>query len=450
MLADLWAGLPPQVQDAVTLMGLLAPGLIVGAVVLHGYSPAALVRAMLVRFRAANLVFIGLIAASVAISVGLTAQERALRQGTTRAADKFDLVVAAPGSEITVMLAAVYLQASDMPLLDGAAFERIATSDHVDLAAPIAFGDSYEGAAVVGTTAQFVRYLGGELAEGRIFTTGSEAVAGASAPVVVGMTFDPAHGTGPVADEHAHEGSDEPSRVYRRVVHEGYTVVGRMAPTGSPWDRAILVPIEGVWEVHGLSNGHAPADSHRIGPPFDTVYFPGTPAVIVHANELWANYALKSALNTDDSMAFFPGTVLAQLHSLMGDIRRVVSVIATVTRILVTISVLAGLMILTQIFARNLALLRAIGAPPRFIFAVVWSHSAVLILTGAVIGLGLGYLAALGFSRAISEATDVALTAAIGWSEAQMLAAFVSLTLVLALLPAWAAMRRPVLRDLRA
>ena len=29
-----------------------------------------------------------------------------------------------------------------------------------------------------------------------------------------------------------------------------YRVTGRFAPTSTPWDRAILVPIEGVWKAH--------------------------------------------------------------------------------------------------------------------------------------------------------------------------------------------------------
>ena len=79
----------------------------------------------------------------------------------------------------------------------------------------------------------------------------------------------------------------------------------------------------------------------------------------MRADELWANYALKSEFTRNDAMAFFPGTVLAQLHGLLGDIRQVMSVMAVVTQILVTAGVLAGLLVLSRLFARALALLRA-------------------------------------------------------------------------------------------
>ncbi|MFN3527403.1 MAG: ABC transporter permease, partial [Paracoccus sp. (in: a-proteobacteria)] len=176
----------------------------------------------------------------------------------------------------------------------------------------------------------------------------------------------------------------------------------RMAPTGSPWDRAILVPVEGVWEVHGLANGHALSEGDRIGPPFDAEYFPGTPAILVRADSLAGHYALQSRYSRPDMMAFFPGTVLAQMHGLMRDVREAMSLLAVVTQVLVTVSILAGLVILTRIFARGLALLRAIGAGRRFVFAVVWSYSATLIATGSLAGLALGWLAALGFSRIIT------------------------------------------------
>jgi putative ABC transport system permease protein len=436
-LAALWAGLSADVQDALVALALLAPGLLAGIAVLRGLSPWPLVRAMLGRFSSANAVFVVLIAVAVGIGVGLTAQERGLRQGSARAAEKFDLVVGAPGSEITLMLAAVYLQPSDVPLLSGAQYAEIAATERVALAAPIAFGDSHVGAPVVGTTAEFVSHLSGGLTEGRLFETAEEAVAGAYAPVALGETITPAHGHGPAAEDDAHAGF-------------AYTVTGRMAPTGSPWDRAILVPVEGVWAVHGLADGHAPENAGRIGPPFDADYFPGTPAVLVRSDELWAHYALKSRFTRADMMAFFPGTVLAQLHGIMGDVRAAMSLLAAVTQVLVTVAVLAGLLILTRIFARGLALLRALGAPVRYVFAVVWGYSAALILVGALAGLAAGLLAAAVLSRLVTAQTDVLVSASLGWPELHLVAGFVSLTLLLALLPACAAVRRPLAPDLRA
>lgn len=434
-MVEVWASLSPAVQDGLIALALLLPGLGAGLLVLRGLRPLPLVGAMLRRFAWVNTLFVALIAVSVGLGVGLLAQERGLRQGSARAAEKFDLIVAAPGSEVTVMLAAVYLQPSDMALITGDQYAEIAGAEGVAFAAPIAFGDSYQGAPVVGTTTGFVTHLAGALAEGRLFATAQEAVAGAFAPVAVGGSFTPAHGHGPVAEDDAHAGFV-------------YTVTGRMAPTGSPWDRAILVPVEGVWAVHGLATGHPPGDPH-IGPPFVAGLMPGTPAVLVHATELWGNYALKSRFTRGDLMAFFPGTVLAQLHGLMRDVRSAMSLMAVLTQVLVTLSVLIGLMIMVRLIARSLALLRAIGAPLRFVFAVVWSYSAALILSGAGLGLLLGLISARAISAVVTARTDVLVTASLGWPEVHLVAGFISLTLAMALLPAWLAVRRPLLTDLR-
>ncbi|EPX85294.1 FtsX-like permease family protein [Salipiger mucosus] len=437
-MSALWADLPVLTQDILWTLLLLLPALVVGILTLRGYAPWPLVRAILWRFRWPASMFVLLIAISVGMGIGLLAQERGLRRGTAQAADKFDLVVAAPGSELTAMFAAVYLQPSDMPLLPGEVYDEIAGHEDVSVAAPLAFGDSYGTAPMVGTTADFVRYLSEDRITGRMWQTSSEAVTGALVPLETGDHFTPAHGHGDAAEDDAHGDSE-------------LTVVGHMAPTGTPWDRAILVPVEAVWEVHGLANGHAPERAEQIGPPFDAAYFPGTPVIVTHSDELWANYALRSEFTRDaETMAFFPGTVLSNLFRVMGDVRQAMSLMALVTQILVAASVLLGLFILSRLFRRQIALLRALGAPARFVFAVVWSFGATLLLAGAALGLGTGLGAAALLSRAVTARTDILVSAPLGWSEIHFLAGFVSATLLLSLLPAAIVLRQPVVGGLRA
>ncbi len=436
-MRDIWHSLPVLSQDFLIAVGLLMPLLVIGALLLRGFQPWPLVRALLWRFRWANLMFVLLIAVSTGMGIGLIAQERGLRVGTARAAEKFDLVVAAPGSELTLLMAAVYLQSTAVPLLDGAAFDRIASHDRVEIAAPIAFGDSYQGAPVVGTIADFVMHLSDSQIEGRLFERSGEAVIGAAIPLQIGDRFAPAHGAGHAAEDDAHAGFE-------------IEVVGRIPRSGSPWDRAILIPVETVWEVHGLANGHALEDGNRIGPPFDPALFPGTPAVIVRATELWANYALRSEFTeAGETMAFFPGTVLANLYRVMGDVRQAMSVMAVVTQVLVAASVLLGLFILTRLFQRQLAMLRALGAPRRFVMAVVWSYGVGLLAAGTALGLGCGFAAAAVLSRIVTDRTDILVTAAITWSEVTLALGFLSATSLLSLVPALAVLARPIVENLQ-
>lgn len=423
-------------QDWALMLALLLPGLVVGWLVVRGYQLWPLTGALLWRFRFANALFTLLIAISVGIGIGLLAQERGLRRGTAASAEKFDLVVAAPGSELSMMLAAVYLQPSDAPLLSGQVWDRVAGHRHVSLAAPLAFGDSYRGLPVVGTTAGFVAHLSDAQIEGRLFQNSAEAVIGAHVPLAMGHAFTPAHGQGAAADPDAHDAD--------------LRVVGRMAPSGTPWDHAILVAVESVWEVHGLANGHAPDAGARIGPPFDPDYFPGTPVIIVHAEGLAASYALRGEFIRDgETMAFFPGAVLTRLYRVLGDIRQAMSVMALVTQVLVAASVVIGLMILIRLFRRQLALLRALGAPVRFVFAVVWSYAATLLVAGAALGLVLGQGATLVLSRILTARTGILIEAPLGWGEFHLVAGFVSLASILALLPALFVLRQPIAAALR-
>lgn len=433
-MREAWLSLPAAVQDALVLVALLAPVPALGAALLRGFAPWPLVGGLLRRHAGINAVFVALIAASVALGTAVVSQERALREGTARAASAFDLVVAAPGSEVAVMLAAVYLRPADMPLLDGETYHAIATAERVELAAPIAFGDSHRGAPIVGTTAGLVAHLAGTLAEGRPFEDRLEAVAGARAPAGLGEAFTPAHG---VLDpeEGAHGG----------VSH---TVVGVMPPTGSPWDRALLVPVESVWEIHGLADGHAEAGA-PIGPPFDPGFFPGTPAVLVVADSLGASYQLRARFTTERSMAFFPGAVLFRLHGVLGDLGRVMSALTVVTQVLVAAGVLAGLALLMRLIRERLALLRALGAPRRFVMALCWSYAGALIAAGAVLGLALGWVAARVLSGVLSARTEVALAPSLGWAELHLVAGFTSAASVLAVLPALAASGRTAAADLR-
>ena len=438
-MPEVWDGLSATTQDALVVVLLLMPAIVAGLFILRGYRPWPLIRALLWRHRWVSLTFVILIAVSIGLGTGLTSQERGLREGSARAADKFDLIVAAPGSEVTMMMAAVYLQPADVELLDGRVFDAVAAADNVSLAAPIAFGDSFEGAPVVGTTPDFALHLAsGALAEGRNFTGVFETVAGALIDVEVGETIEPTHGIPgtQLADNDESHGVE-------------YTVVGRLPPTGSPWDKAYLVPVESVWEVHGLANGHDRDWDGTLGPPFDAARFPGTPAILIRSEELWANYALRSEFSTPNTMAFIPGAVLARLHALLGDVRQVLSVMATTTQVLVAVAVLAGLIILTRVLSRRLALLRALGAPRRFIFALTWCFALTLIVAGSLMGLALGWLASDIISDIVTNRTDVRVEASLGWTEFQIVAGFVGLTSLLALVPAALTMARPVIEDLR-
>ncbi len=396
-------------------------------------NPLPIVRALFRRNRGTVLLFMGLIALAVGLGVAISAQERALRKGSARAADRFDLIVAAPGSQTDVLLNVVYLQPSAIELVDPTILAGLLAEPKASLVAPVAFGDSVDGFSVVGTTAAFVERLAGPLAEGRIFRNRSEVVIGAVSPFRIGDRMRPVHGHGAAAEgPHAAE----------------LTVVGRMARTGTPWDAAIVAPVEHNWAVHGLPTGHPP-DSEAIGPPYDPSRLPGVPAVVVVPDSVPSAYGLRNAYRTAETTAFFPAEVLVQLYAILGDVRSVMDTLAIATQVLVIAAILAGLMAVTEIQRERFAVLRALGAPRSYIFAVVWVAVTAMVTAGAAAGLAVGWAAAAVLSRFIARETGIAMTASIGSGEIGLALLLVAVGGAVAMIPATLVLRQPVAESLR-
>lgn len=415
-------------------------------------NPFPLVLATLRRNRFTALLFIGVVALAVALGIAISAQERALRTGSARAADKFDLVVAAPGSPTDVLFSVVYLNPTAVELLPAGILAQLLADPNAAFAAPIGFGDTIGGDPVVGTTAPFVDHLSGGLAEGRAFATINEAVVGALSPHAVGETLHVSHGIGVDADaaadaieEHDHEEGEEHEH---HGDHHDIAVVGRMAPTGTPWDRAIVVPIEYNWAAHDLPTGHRAGDDH-IGAPYDPASLPGVPAVIVKPGDVAAAYGMRGQYRTAQSSAFFPAEILVQLYGVLGDIGRIMGALTLAAQALVVAAILAGIVAILDLQRQRFAVLRALGATPAFIFVCVWLYVAALVGAGALIGLVLGWGAAAIVSGLVAAQTGIAMTAVIGTGEIALVAAFVGLGLVLATLPALLVYRRPVVDGLR-
>ncbi|MFO1185223.1 MAG: ABC transporter permease [Bauldia sp.] len=390
-------------------------------------NPFPVATATVRRYPVTTGIFIGVIAIAVALGVGISALERSFRQGSAAAAERFNLIVAAPGSQFDIVLSTIFLQPKAVQLLDPSVIAKLISDPRAEYAAPIGFGDNVNGYQVIGTIGPFVANLSGGLITGRMFAAEDEAVVGADVPFLDGDLLQPAHGAEnfgaelPVAQEGHHE----------------YTikVVGRMRRIGNPWDRAVIVPIERIWEAHGLPTGH-PDGSPAIGLPFDPARLPGLPALVVKFRTFGAAYALRQAYNTERSMAFFPAEVLLQTYNLIGNVQYFMSLMAWVTEVLVFLSIFAGIIALMKLFERQFAVLRALGASRLYVFATVWSFAGLVIVGGAVLGLLVGVAAAQVLAVFASQWSGVALSASITLDELWLAAVGALAGLLLATIPA--------------
>lgn len=416
-------------------------------------NPWPLVLADLRTNRAGAVAIVLLVALAVALGVAVSAQERALRQGSARAAERFDLLVGAPGSETQLVLSTVYLQAAAIDLVPGAVLDELSREAQTALVSPLGFGDNYQGYPVVGVTLAFVAHLAGgrPLADGRNLARLDEAVVGVEVAAQVGDELAPAHGRVATDEAEHHDGF-------------AYRVVGRLPRLDNPWDRAIVVPIEAVWLLHALPLGHAVDEAllHPrggaapdfaavpLGPPWDLTHLPGVPAVVVKPASFAAAYRLRQEYRArDDTTAVFPAEVLVQLYGLLGDVRDLVAVISVLTQVLVVGAVLLAVLASLAQRRRLIGVLRALGASRGFVFATVWLGVALMLAVAGALGLGLGYLSALLLSQLFAAETGVALPVALAGQELGLVLAIVAAGLLLATIPAALAYRGSVAAALR-
>lgn len=405
-------------------------------------NPLPVVISMLRKSPWMTFAFVLLVALATALGVAMTMQEKALKRGSAKAADPFEMVIAAPASQTDVLLKTVFLRQGTVELLDQKAVARVLSDPNVAFAAPLGFGDNHDGDPVVGTTKDLVLSVsGGTLQEGRMFATWEEAVVGSQSPLKIGDYFKSEHGhddgNSLEADGEIHEHDDE------------LIVVGRMAPTGSPWDRAIVLPIEKMWTAHFLPSGHDKSAGEILGPPFDPAFVSPVPAIIIKAKSIADAYGLRSQYRTSQSTAFFPAEVLIELYDLMGDIRVMMSALAIGTQILVISAILTAIVILLRLQRKQFAILKALGAPQSYVLTAVWLYIAITVITGAILGILLGWILSFGVSQFVAASTGITLHPVIGWSEISMAFGVVLAGSLLAVVPALMHYRLPVADALR-
>ncbi|MCB8839797.1 FtsX-like permease family protein [Aurantimonas sp. VKM B-3413] len=391
-----------------------------------------------------------IIALATALGVAVTLQERALRVGSARAAQAFDLVVGAPGSETQLVLSSVFLQVAPLPLMPGSVLAGLIRDPRVAWAAPIGFGDFAGDSPIVGTTPELLTGVGG-IGEGEPFRRLGEAVAGAFAQQEIGSRITPLHGR-------LHEGGQPHAAVQ-------YTVAGRLKPTGTPWDRAILVPIQTVWAVHHhedeeetTSGAHEDdeAEAHLdpaalIDPAaLSAADAPGLPSILVKPKTIADAYKLRQEYRSEKTLAVFPGEVLTRLYGTLGDARRVLAAVAAGAQALVAAAILLVVIVHILQRRRQIGALRAFGASRAVVFGIVWSETFAIIGTGVLAGFGLGWLVARTASALLAEQSGVSMPVSFVGEDWLSVAAFFAATAFIALVPSMLAYRQSPAEALRA
>lgn len=351
---------------------------------------------------------------SVALGVALVGGVLLLRASTSdtflRPSRGYGLVVGAPGSSLELVLNSIFHVGQSPGLLDYDVFEELAASPSTQLAVPYAVGDAFRGYRVVGTSGAFfdARFpyphsdsAAGKLATGRAFrfdpaalraelaaiehgtspsaavtpsggaTPVDEAVVGAEVAralgIAVGDAIEPTHGVAGGGTSHEHQ--------------QLWTVVGVLQRSHTPIDELVLINLDSFFRISDHKGGVIPETGK-----------PGISAVLlfpkpgVHKALVLGQLSKRTQLQVADV-----DSEVRRLLSLIGNVDRVLLLIAVLVVLVGVVSVAVAIYNTLAARARELAILRILGATRRTVFGMLVGEAALLSALGGVLGLALAH-----------------------------------------------------------
>lgn len=191
----------------------------------------------------------------VALVVAVLVIYGVVRSSFNEAAHGYDMIVGAKGGKLQLVLNTVFHLSQPIENIPWNYYKDFKPggrfASRVELAIPYCLGDNYKGYRVVGTSPEMFskleyapdtpyRFSAGENFKAEnYFDAVIGSVVARKTGLKVGDYFAPTHGIS-TSEEEGH-------------THDDFRVVGILAPTGTPNDRALFVNIEGFF----LLDGHA-------------------------------------------------------------------------------------------------------------------------------------------------------------------------------------------------
>lgn len=384
----------------------------------------------------------------VALVVAVLVIHTVVDQSFRRGGEGYDLIVGAKGGQLELVLNAVYYLGQPAGTMPESYYKEFTEGEFaldVETAIPICIGHAYQDTnfLVVGTTAEMfeeLRYRDNqkyEFAEGRNFDAAEpfEAVIGHTAAretrLKVGDTFGNPH--------HGEIGADDdPIK---------FTVVGILARTGTPNDKAMFINREGFYQIHSGHAAEAP-DAHA---GHDHASDGRTVSAVLLCVDPLNLQRLKRQIDDGSvAQAVYPSVVITEfLNSIVGNVQWILLIMA------VLIVIVAGLGIMVSIYnsmsdrRHEIAIMRALGAGRVTVMLVILLESILLSLGGGLLGvlLGHGLIGLLG-PRIMQE-----MNVSVGLFHFQtieliLIPGLILLASVVGYLPAAAAYRTDVARSL--
>ncbi len=174
-------------------------------------------------------------------------------QGLTARATATPLVVGAPGSQVDLTLAALWLRPAPLASIPAGEADA-ARVEGLGLVVPLHLRLTARGAPVVGTTLEYLERRHLTVAVGTAPLRLGDATLGAQVAARLGVGLGD-----PLITDAAHPFDLARSQPVR------LRVAGILAPAGGPDDAAVFVDLRTAWAAEGLIHGHRDVQAGRAG-----------------------------------------------------------------------------------------------------------------------------------------------------------------------------------------
>ena len=337
------------------------------------------------------------IALSVLLLLSVERLRHEARESFANTVSGTDLIVGARSGQVQLLLYSIFRIGNATNNISRKSYEDIKQHPDVSWTIPLSLGDSHRGFRVLGTNADyFQHYRFGQkqplsFAQGNIFEGVFDAVLGADVArelgYEIGQSVTLAHGTGEVS---LMEHGNSPFRI-----------VGILEKTGTPVDRTVHVPLEGIEAIHIGWEGGRPTALARIRQStldVSALQPKSLTAVMLGLNSPMAVFRMQRFVNDysqEPLLAAMPGVALQELWDTMALVQQALMAVSIMV-VLVGVTGMATAM-LTSLNERRreMAVLRSVGARPLHIFALVQGEAVIVMLCSLLLGV-LGMLALQG------------------------------------------------------
>ena len=334
------------------------------------------------------------IALSVALLLGVERIRTESKRSFTNTISGTDLVVGARSGSIQLLLYSVFRIGHATNNISWESYQEIVKHPSISWTIPLSLGDSHKGYRVMGTSAEyFAHFRYGErrplkFVSGKPFADLFDAVLGAEVAKKLGYTLDEkiviAHGAGDVS--------------FIKHDDKPFTVVGILAPTGTPVDRTIHVSLAGIEAIHAEWQSGMPMPGTSLSTQ-QVRNLNLTPraitAFLVKLRSPIATFKVQRAVNQyreEALTAIIPGVALQQLWEITGIAEKTLMAVSVFVVIIGILGMITMLMTSLNERRREMAILRSVGARPLHVLSLMIGEAVVVTALGIMFGILLLFL----------------------------------------------------------